>query len=162
MSQNARKRPETPDGPWKVKHGIVTWLKSGQVNPSIRGFRRIQRYLREIKRDLVADLGGPERLTAAQEILVEGTIQAYGVLLLAGAYTSKHSILRPDAIARGIIELQPVLGKQYIAFLNVIRMNLVVLGLDRKKGDDLTPEALRGLIEGEAKDASCRIGGKET
>ena len=147
MSQNARKRPETPDRPYKVKHGVVTWLKAGKISPSVRGFRRIQRYLREIKSDLVTDLGGPERLTAAQEILVEGTIQAYGVLLLAGAYTSKHSILRPDAVSKGIIELQPVLGKQFIAFLNVIRMNLAALGLERRQPADLTPEALKGLIK---------------
>jgi hypothetical protein len=119
-----------------VKHGIYSFLKSGKINPSIRGCKRLQGYLREIEGDLTADLGGPENLTAAQEVLVKSTVQAYGVLLLAGAYTQKYSILEPVKARRGILELQPVLGHQYIAFLNCVRQNLIALGLDRRKADE--------------------------
>jgi hypothetical protein len=123
-------------GRFLIKHGITGWLKTGRISPSVRGHKRIQRYLREIERDLIADLGGPENMTAAQEVLVKATIQAYGVLLLAGAYTQRYSILEPVKARRGILELQPVLGHQYIAFLNSIRCNLVALGLDRRKPDE--------------------------
>ena len=123
-------------GPGQVSHGIYSWLKTGKVNPSIRGFRKIQTYIREIEKDLVNDLGGEENLTAAQEVLVKSTIEAYGVLLLSMAYCRRHTIFRPDKLKEGVLELQPVLGHQTLAFLNTLRQNLVVLGLDKKKVDE--------------------------
>jgi hypothetical protein len=119
-----------------VTHGIYGWLRTGKINPSVRGFKRLQRYLRDIEKNLTADLGGVESISAAQEILIKSTVQALGVLLLAGAYTQRYSILDPAKARRGILELQPVLGRSYIAFLNTIRCNLVALGLDRKKAEE--------------------------
>jgi len=119
-----------------VQHGIYSFLRTGKINPSLRGFKRIQKYLRDIERDLIADMGGPDNLTAGREVLVKSTVQAYGVLLLAGAYTQRYSILNPVQARRGVIELQPVLGKQYIAFLNTVRQNLALLGIDRKRAED--------------------------
>jgi|GEM_PF-2424950 len=136
MSKKERELPEMARRPGQVKHGISTFLRTGKISPSVRGFRRIQKYLREIERDLISDLGGSENLTAAREILIKSTIQAYGCLLLAGAYTQRHGLLRPDQARKEIIELQPVLGHQFIAFQNCIRMNLIALGLDRKKADE--------------------------
>jgi hypothetical protein len=136
MSKKERELPETARRPGQVKHGISTFLRTGKISPSVRGFRRIQKYLREIERDLIADLGGQENLTAAREILIKSTIQAYGCLILAGAYTQRHGLLRPDQARKEIIELQPVLGHQFIAFQNCIRQNLVVLGLDRKRAGE--------------------------
>jgi hypothetical protein len=129
----------TKDGkqvrPGEITTGIVTWLRTGKINPSVKGFKRIRTYLRALEKDLIAEKGGPENLTAAQEILIRTTIQSYGVLLLASAYTQKYSILRPDQAKLGIIELQPVLGHQFIAFQNSIRQNLVALGIDRREID---------------------------
>lgn len=66
----SKKRGETmPSRP--VKQGIYTVLKSGKINPSIRGYRKLQKYLQAIERDLVRDLGGEENLTTAKEILVK-------------------------------------------------------------------------------------------
>jgi len=124
----------------RVRHGLYSWLKTGRINPSIRGHKRLQRYLREIEVDLIRDLGSEENLTTAQEVLVKTTVQAYGCLLLAGAYTQRYSILRPDQARKGILELQPVLGKQFIAFLNTVRQNLLALGLDRKEREPLSLE----------------------
>jgi len=120
----------------RVTHGVYGWLRTGKINPSVRGFKRIRRYLREIEQALIADIGGPEKMTAAQEVLIKSTIQAYGVLLLAGAYTQRYSILDPAKARRGVLELQPLLGRSYIAFLNTIRCNLVALGLDQRKADE--------------------------
>jgi len=123
-------------GQFPVVHGIYTWLRHGKINPSVRGHRRLQRYLKDIRADLIADLGGPDKLTAGKEALLEMTVQAMGVLLLAGAYCQQYSILRPDLAKRGILELQPILGKSYVAYLNTIRMNLVTLGLDAKEDEE--------------------------
>jgi hypothetical protein len=117
----------------EIKHGISTWLRTGKVNPSIRGHKKLQKYLRAIEADLIKDLGGLESLTTAQEILIKATIEGYGVLLLSVMYCKKYSVLRPDQARKGIIELQPVLGHQFLAFLNTLRQNLVALGLDKRK-----------------------------
>jgi len=128
-----KKRP----GLFPVTHGVYTWLRTGKVNPSVRGHRRLQRYLKDLRRDLIEQLGGPEAITPAQEALIESTIQALGVQLLAGAYCQRFSILRPDLARRGILEFQPVLGKSLLAYINTVRQNLIALGLERRKADEV-------------------------
>jgi len=132
MSKNDKNKKKT-----KAKHGIYFWLKMGRVNPSIRGYKKLQRYLEDMERDLIDLQGGPEKLTAAKEILIKATIEAYGVLLLASIYCKRDGILRPDLLKKGIVELQPVLGRQFLAFLNTLRQNLLALGLDKKEADEV-------------------------
>ena len=120
----------------KATHGIYSWLKTGRINPSIRGYKKLQRYLKDMEKDLIDMQGGSGKLTAAKEILIKATIEAYGVLFLASIYCKREGLLRPDLLKRGIVELQPVLGRQFLSFLNVLRQNLVVLGLDSKKADE--------------------------
>lgn len=121
----------------KVKHGAYLWLREGKINPSIRGHRKLQKYLRDLEKDLIANLGGLENLTAAKEILIKSTIEGYGFVLLACMYCKKNSVIRPDKWRKGVIELQPVLGRQFVAFMNTIRQNLLALGLDKKKADEV-------------------------
>jgi hypothetical protein len=160
LAMNKNKKKTALERP---SHGVYSWLRTGKVNPSIRGHRRIQRYLREIKADLIKDLGGPENLTAAKEVLVEATIQAYGVLLLATAYTARYSILDPVQARRGILSAQPILSHQFVAFMNTIRQNLMALGLDKRKGDDALTiqDVIREFDERKAKSAGDSSEGAE-
>lgn len=145
MSKNDKNKKKT-----KAKHGIYFWLKTGRVNPSIRGYKKLQRYLEDMERDLIDLQGGPEKLTAAKEILIKATIEAYGVFLLASMYCKREGILRPDLLKKGIIELQPVLGRQFLAFLNTLRQNLLALGLDKRQADEaLTPWELAKKVDEE-------------
>jgi len=132
-------------GQFPVLHGLGPWLKTKKISPSVRGYRRLQRYLRDIRRDIVNQLGGPGAITPTQEALVESTIQALGVQLLAGAYVQKYSILRPDQARRGILEFQPLLAKSLVAYANLVRMNLVALGLRERK--DREEEDLYTYVE---------------
>jgi len=116
----------------KVKHGGYLWLKEKRIHPSIRGHEKLQKYLNNLEKDLINDLGGPEQLTAAKEIMIKTVVEAYGFVLLSSMYCKKEGILRPDLLKRGIVELQPVLGKQFLAFMNSCRQSLVALGLERK------------------------------
>ena len=93
----------------------------------------MQKYLEDMRRDIINQLGGPGAITPTQEALVESTIQALGVQLLAGAYVQKYSILRPDQARRGILEFQPLLAKSLVAYANLVRQNLVALGLKERK-----------------------------
>jgi hypothetical protein len=121
----------------RSKHGIYFWLKSGRINPSVRGHKKLQRYLEDVEADLINCLGGPEKVSAGQEILIKGTIEAYGVILLASMYCKKEGILRPDMFEKGVIELQPVLGKQLLSFLNTVRLNLISLNLNQGKVEEV-------------------------
>jgi len=119
----------------KVKHGIHTWLDKGRINPSIRGHKKLQRYLEDMESQLKDMQGGS--MTAAKQILIKSTVEAYGVILLASVYCKEAGILRPDKKKEGVIELQPVLGKQFLAFMNTIRQNLLALGLDKIEAEEV-------------------------
>jgi len=118
-----------------IKHGIHTWLDKGRINPSIRGHKKLQKYLEDMESQLKDMQGGS--MTAAKQILIKSTIEAYGVILLASVYCKDAGILRPDKKEQGIIELQPVLGNQFLAFMNTIRQNLIALGLDKKEAEEV-------------------------
>ena len=122
----------------RVTHGIHFWLRTGKVNPSIRGYKKIQKYLMDLEKKLIEDSGGEKELTAAKEILIRSTIRAYGVVLLSELYVSKYSILRPDNAKKGILAFQPVLERSYMNILGQIRQNLLALGLDRKSEPEQT------------------------
>jgi hypothetical protein len=116
----------------KQRSGIYSWLRTGRVNPSIRGHKKLQAYLMDLERKL-SELQGSGGMTAGREILIKSTVEAFGAVLLASMYCKRAGILRPDAAKKGVIEFQPVLGKQFLAFMNTIRQNLMALGLDPKK-----------------------------
>jgi hypothetical protein len=116
--------------------GIYSWLRTGRVNPSIRGHKALQTYLMTLERELT-ELQGAGGMTAGREILIKSTVEAFGVVLLSAMFCKREGVIRPDMARHGVIELQPVLGKQFLAFMNSIRQNLVVLGLDRRRADDI-------------------------
>ena len=116
-----------------LTHGISFWLRTGKVNPSIRGYKKIQKYLQELETQLVSDCGGLDNLTAAKEILIRSTIRGYGVVMLAEMYASKYSVVRPDQAKAGVLAFQPVLERGYIGILAQVRANLIALGLERRE-----------------------------
>ena len=117
----------------RLTHGIRFWLRTGKVNQSIRGYKKIQKYLQDLEAQLISDCGGLESLTAAKEILIRSTIRAYGVILLAELYAGKHSILRPDDLERGVMTFQPILERSYANIFGQVRQNLMALGLERRE-----------------------------
>ena len=121
----------------ETKHGIYTWVKHGQL-PSIRGKRKIQKILEELEKGLMADYGGPESLSTAQEILIRSTVKALGVPFLIELFINKYG---PVMQKGGALELHPILGRSYLGFLNTIRQNLLALKDLKKEHDDsvLTP-----------------------
>jgi len=134
---NTKKRNTAHSKARRDTSGISFYLRTGRLNPSVRGRRKLQQYLREIERDLIAMQGGVDHVTTAREILIKGTIEAFGVVLLAAMYCRRKGVLRPDRLKEGVLELQPVLGHQFLAFLNTIRQNLIALGLDSRKAEGI-------------------------
>ena len=129
----------------RLTHGIKFWLRTGKVNPSIRGYKKIQKYLADLETQLIEEGGGQANLTAAREILIRSTIRGYGVIMLAELYASRHSVVRPDQAKHGVLAFQPVLEKGYIGILAQIRANLLALGLDKRSPAE--PDVLTFVAE---------------
>ena len=117
----------------KTKHGIYTWIKHSQM-PSIRGAKKIQKVLEELEKGLIADYGGAKGISTSQEILIRSTVKALGVPFLIELYINKYGPI----IQKGrSIELHGILGKNYLAYLNTIRQNLLSLKELKKEKADL-------------------------
>ena len=120
-----------------TKHGISIWIREGRISQSVRGSKRLRRYLADLEHGLIEMQGGQDKITPAREILIKTTIEAYGVLLLASIFCREHGVVRPDRLSEGVVELQPVMGHQFLAFMNTCRQNLVTLGMDTHKADEI-------------------------
>jgi len=120
-----------------VKHGIYAWLQNARIAPSIRGYRRIRKYLRQVQQDLIETLGGNERVTIQQRLLIDSSVRMLGVILLTWAFVERAGPMRPDSLANGILECQPVIHKELIAATNALRQNLLALGLEARVIDEV-------------------------
>jgi hypothetical protein len=84
-----------------------------------------------IREALVRDIAGePGNLTAAQVILIDKTMNLYQITLCLEAYIRREGPFRGK-------KLDPILGENYIAYANAIRLNLRELGIKTKAKDRL-------------------------
>ncbi|MBA7496140.1 hypothetical protein ES702_06738 [subsurface metagenome] len=126
-------KPRIKPGP-QFKHGGYSLIAKDEVfenNP------RIRIYLEECRAGLVRDIAGSEdQLSQQQSILIDRIISKLGICRLIEAYVEKYGILRRDRLKDNqILELEPALGVNYLAFSNSIDRALIALGLNKKKRD---------------------------
>jgi len=93
---------------------------------------------------LIDDLGGHENLTAAHRLLLDTIQSKLIVILQVGKYVDEQSALIKDG------QLIPVLGKNYLAYLNSLRLALDQLYKDNHKAKNRVP-TIRDIIEAEGK-----------
>lgn len=88
-----------------------------------------------------------EGISTSQEILIRSTVKALGVPFLIELFINKYG---PIIIKGRAIELHPILSKNYLAFFNTIRQNLLAL---KELGKDRTDDVLAPyqIIEKEKK-----------
>jgi hypothetical protein len=142
----------------RVKHSIKFWLRTGKINPSIRGYKKLQKFLEDLEHQLIEEQGGADKLTAAREMLIRSTIRGYGVILLTEMYVAKYSVIRPDMAKQGVLQYQPIIERSYWGAMATIRQNLLALGLDRKPLDAivLSPKEIAQLVDEENAEAERR------
>jgi len=104
----------------------------------------VRRQVQGVREQLIRDIGGAEpALTAAQAILIDKTVNLYQITLCLEAYVRREGPFRGK-------KLDPVLGQNYLAYVNTIRLNLRELGIARKAGDEiLSPLQLAEQIDKE-------------
>jgi len=110
----------------------------------------VRRQVGAIREQLARDIGGAEpALTAAQAILIDKTMNLYQVTLCLEAYIRKNGPFRGK-------KLDPILGQNYIAYVNTIRLNLRELGISTKAGERLlSPLEIAAEIDAEKETAQA-------
>lgn len=139
------------------KHGGYSLIAKDEI---LKDNPRIRRYLQDCRDGLVRDVAGSEdRLTEQQRILIDRIVTRLSICRLIEVYIEKYGLFRRDRLKESqVLELEPALGKNYLAFSNSIDRALRDLGIERKEiAKDITPEQMAEIIMAEAKEAK---GGK--
>lgn len=129
------------------RHGLYSWIDSKRV-PEGRAFQAIRRELGHLRTDLINAHGG-EGITPDARILVDSIVEGLGVQKLSSIYLRKFGVVDAVAAHNGRLELSPVLGKNWIAFGNMVRQGLLALAeLERaRKQEDPGPTPIEILAE---------------
>ena len=104
------------------------------------------RHMARIMKALVDDLGGHEAVTAAQQLLLDNIRSKLIVLLSIGKFIDcQELIISPSG------ELLPCLGRNYTAYSEALRRDLVVLKALGKGNPKIQPyeKILKALESGE-------------
>ena len=121
-----------------VKHGIYKLLSTGALpkSPSIRGLRKLKKALALIESDLITQLGGPEKISAAEFMLLQDFMKAKSVTSLIELFINQHGIWDFRSVnIRKQLDLHPVMNRAYLQYLRLTKDILAQLfpsGLGRK------------------------------
>jgi hypothetical protein len=91
---------------------------------------------------LVDDLGGHDNLSAGQRLLLDAIQSKLIVVLQIGKYADQQSEIIRDG------NLLPVLGKNYLAYLNSLRLALEQLYKGNSRGKKEIPSIEDVIAEG--------------
>jgi len=118
------------------KHGGYSIIYRDRA---IKDHPEIRHYLEACRAGLVRDVAGSEdRLSEQQRLLIDGIVSKRAVCRLIEVYVEKCGLFRRDSLeGKRVLELEPALGVNYLAFSNSIDRALQALGLDKKQADDI-------------------------
>jgi len=140
--------------------GHLGGVRHGGYLKTIRGVPlNVRRQVQGVREQLIRDIGGAEpALSAAQAILIDKTVNLYQITLCLEAYVRREGPFRGK-------KLDPVLGQNYLAYVNTIRLNLRELGITTRAGAkmlgplEIAAEIDAENAEREARDAEKRAEG---
>lgn len=105
----------------QLKHGAYSIIT--RTRDQLQGNRKIRGYLKDLRSRLIQDVAGTEeKLTAAQEIIIERIVAKVGTLRLIECYVANQGIM-----AQG--QLHPILDRNYISWSNSLRQDLQLIGI---------------------------------
>lgn len=123
------------------------WKKEGKY-PDLR--THFGKYIRRVATQIAEDLGGMSALNMKQRILLDRVIEKLVFLERIGAWSMEQ-----DRIVNAKGELLPALGKNYLAFSNALRLDLLALYEEAggKGKGDLYNEWRKQFFEDEQKES---------
>jgi hypothetical protein len=117
------------------KHGGYSLIHRDQL---IKNYPQLRRYLEEVREGLIRDVASTEdQLSEQQKVMIDRIISRLSICRLIEIYIEKYGAFRRDRLKRfQVLELEPALGQNYLAFSNSIDRALIALGLDKKKANE--------------------------
>jgi hypothetical protein len=107
-------------------HGGWSIVRRGAL-PEKR--RYLKAYLEGTRSGLIRDLGPREDdLTAAQLTLINESVTVLGVLRCVGEHVAQVGVFKGGLV-------NPALSTLFLSYQNTLRLNLVALGLNTRKGN---------------------------
>jgi hypothetical protein len=167
MSEEEMKETKKPRRGRPPKHGGYSLIHRDQL---IKNYPQLRRYLEDTRTGLVRDVAGSEDgLSEQQRIMIDRIISRLSICRLIEIYIEKYGAFRRDRLKRfQVLELEPALGLNYLAFSNSIDRALIALGLNKKQASEVLDlgryvEEKYGKAkeEGQGKGEGIRDGGKE-
>lgn len=136
MSDNSQKTERKSKLGRPPKHGGYSLIHRDQL---IKNYPQLRRYLEDARTGLIRDVAGTEdQLSEQQRILIDRIISRLSICRLIEIYIEKYGAFRRDRLKRfQVLELEPALGQNYLAFSNSIDRALIALGLNKKKADEV-------------------------
>lgn len=108
------------------KHGGYSFLVKGEL-PENR--KHVLRYLTAARENLIRDLGPTEDdLTAAQIIIIDRIVTKLGIIRCIEEHIRENSVMVGQRLA-------PSLRASYLAYNNSIRLDLQLLGINKRQAD---------------------------
>jgi hypothetical protein len=162
MAENSLKKSKKTRRGRPVKHGGYSLIARDEL---LKQHPKLRQYLEDTRAGLVKDVAGSEdQLSEQQRVMVDRIISRLSICRLIEVYIEKYGAFRRDQLKRfQVLELEPALGQNYLAFSNSIDRALIALGLDKKQGDeglDLGKYIAEKYGKGKAKDGQPEEKGK--
>jgi hypothetical protein len=134
MSETQAGKPARRRGGRPYKHGGYSLILKDEI---VKEHPRLKAYLEDARSGLVRDVAGSEdALSEQQRIMIDRIVSRLSICRLIEIYVEKFGILRRDRLEHDkVLELEPALGLNYLAFSNSIDRALVALGLERKRAE---------------------------
>jgi hypothetical protein len=119
-----------------LKHGGYSLILKDEL---VKEHPRLREYLQDSRDGLIQDVAGAEdALSEQQRIMIDRIISRLSICRLIEIYIEKYGAFRRDQIKRHkILELEPALGQNYLAFSNSIDRALIALGLNKKAASEV-------------------------
>jgi len=136
MNENKPKKKKKARLGRPPKHGGYSLIVRDEI---LKDHPYVRRYLQDCRDGLVENIAGSEeRLTEQQRIIIDRIISRLSICRLIEVYIEKYGAFRGDRLKKDkILELEPALGQNYLAFSNSIDRALIALGLNKKQTDDV-------------------------
>jgi len=165
MSMSLRKIEAAGDKGGRLKHGVYAYLDKGKL-PSGRAWLRVQAEISSLRKALIEEYGGVEKIQPSVLCLIESAIEGLTIQKLSTMYVKKAGILRQDSLKHGDLALHSVLSGQFISYANLVRLNIEAAArLADRKAPEGEPDVLtfvaefdREKAEQEAREAAKRPG----
>jgi hypothetical protein len=134
MTENSLKKGKKARRGRPVKHGGYSLIARDEL---LKQHPKLRQYLEDTRVGLVKDVAGSEdQLSEQQRVMIDRIISRLSICRLIEVYIEKYGIFRRDKLKRfHVLELEPALGLNYLAFSSSIDRALVNLGLSKKPGD---------------------------